>query len=124
MEETIKRKKNQYHQERTKTDPIYALKRILRSRLYSALRSIGSPKTKHTLELLGCSIEDLKSHLESLFKDNMTWGNRGMHGWHIDHIIPLASAGSDIDRIYELCHFTNLQPLWAHENLTKGDKLI
>jgi hypothetical protein len=52
----------------------------------------------------------------------MSWENHGMYGWHIDHIIPLASA-KDEDEIYKLCHYTNLQPLWWFDNLSKGSKM-
>ena len=54
----------------------------------------------------------------------MTHENYGRKGWHIDHIIPLASAGSDLEKMEKLCHYSNLQPLWWWENLQKGDKLI
>lgn len=119
-----KQKRNMNHLIRLKADPIYALKCTIRGRLYSALRCRRMPKTKQTMVLLGCSIEHLKTHIESKFKDGMTWENKGRGGWHIDHIIPLAFAGSNIDTIYELCHFTNLQPLWESENLSKGSKIL
>ena len=67
---------------------------------------------------LGCSLEELKKHLETQFKSGMSWDNYG--DWHIDHIVPLASAQNEAE-IKKLCHFTNLQPLWAEENLSKGD---
>lgn len=53
----------------------------------------------------------------------MNWDNRGLYGWHIDHIIPLSSAKTE-EEVYKLCHYTNLQPLWAKENLSKGNKII
>lgn len=72
---------------------------------------------------LGCTIEELKAHLESLFKPGMTWDNWGHTGdvWHLDHIIPLASFDlTDPEQVKLACHYTNLQPLWATENLQKG----
>ena len=63
--------------------------------------------------------EFLKEHLESQFIDGMGWDNRVE--WHIDHIIPLSSAKTE-DELYRLCHYTNLQPLWAEDNLKKGNK--
>ena len=53
----------------------------------------------------------------------MSWENYGKDGWHIDHKIPLSSAKTDRE-IYELCHYTNLQPLWAKDNLKKSNKII
>jgi len=53
----------------------------------------------------------------------MNWKNHGKFGWHIDHIIPLSSAKTD-EEVFKLCHYKNLQPLWAFENLSKGDKII
>lgn len=72
--------------------------------------------------LVGCSNQELKNHLEKQFKKGMNWDNYGVHGWHIDHIIPLSSARDDIDLLKKLCHYTNLQPLWAQENRIKSNK--
>lgn len=100
----------------------------LRNRLYAAL--CGKDKSKHTIELLGCSIENLKKHLENQFKLGMSWSNygtgwngRGMQEWHIDHIRPCSSF--DLSNSEEQCkcfHYTNLQPLWAIDNLNKSRK--
>ena len=65
-------------------------------------------------------MEELKIHLEKQFKPGMSWDNR--KEWHIDHIVPLASA-KDEETMNKLCHYTNLQPLWAEENLSKGARL-
>ena len=70
--------------------------------------------------MIGCSWEELVAHLESLFLEGMTWDNRSE--WHIDHRIPLASAETE-EEIHKLCHYTNLQPLWATDNMSKGPKL-
>lgn len=74
---------------------------------------------------MGCSTETLKLHLEKQFKPGMTWGNHGVKGWHIDHIKPCASFDlTKPDDQLKCFHYTNLQPLWWHENLSKGDKPI
>ena len=87
----------------------------LRRRLLHALD--GQAKPASTMELLGCSREDLMAHLESQFTEGMTWENRDQ--WHIDHIRPIASFEDPAD---PACwHFTNLQPLWAEDNLRKSD---
>ena len=74
--------------------------------------------------LVGCSNDELKTYLEKQFAPGMTWENYGVHGWHIDHIIPLSSARDDVERLKQLCHYTNLQPLWAEDNRRKSNRLL
>lgn len=94
----------------------------IRSRIRIALK--GITKFKRSSELLGCSVDFLKNHLESLFLDGMTWENYGYHGWHIDHILPCASFDlSDELQLKKCFHWTNLQPLWKFDNLSKGSKI-
>ena len=81
-------------------------------------------KERHSSPVLclGCSIDHLKKHLSSLFKEGMTFENHGE--WHLDHILPLSSFNlTDKDQYKKACHYTNLQPLWAFDNLSKGDSL-
>jgi hypothetical protein len=111
-----------YHKTRRKEDPIYAAKVACRCRVASAFRRTGFRKGSPTEELLGCDFKTLHAHIESLFQEGMTWANRGFEGWHIDHKIPLASA-TDEASLRALCHYKNLQPLWASENLKKGAKM-
>lgn len=93
----------------------------LRNRINRALR--GIVKKANTFWLLGCTIEELKQHLENQFKGNMSWDNYGFYGWHIDHIIPCASFDLSKASEQKKCfHYTNLQPLWAEENLRKSNK--
>ena len=82
----------------------------------------GQKGEMSSFEIIGCSKDDLRKHLESKFKDGMTWKNYGKH-WHIDHIVPLISSKS-VKQIKRLCHWTNLQPLTAFENISKGSKLV
>lgn len=110
----------EYKKNQLKVDPLAKLRKNLRVRLYTALTRNQWVKKGKLKDYLGCSIEDLKKHLESKFWPNMTWDNYG--DWHIDHIVPLASA-IDEQGILKLCHYTNLQPLWAKDNLSKGDTL-
>ena len=65
----------------------------------------------------------LKKHIETQFKENMTWDNYGIYGWHIDHIVPLCSANNETE-LLKLFHYTNLQPLWCDENLRKNGKIL
>lgn len=93
----------------------------LRSRIVQFMKSKKIHKDNKTLDLVGCSTEFLREYLERQFKDGMSWENYG--SWHIDHIIPLSSTNNS-EEINKLCHYSNLQPLWAHENLSKGNKVI
>lgn len=89
-----------------------------RSRIFKAIKH--NRKTKSTLELIGCSLEQLKSHLENQFQSGMNWDNHGE--WHIDHIKPCASFDLSIPDEQKKCfHYTNLQPLWAIDNILKRD---
>jgi len=119
-----RKRRNLQHKQRMQNDPIYALKKKLRDRIRNAVIKHKLIKNKHTIDILGCSIENIKVYIESKFKPGMSWDNYGYKGWHIDHIIPLASAKNDIDQIYKLCHYTNLQPLWESENCRKGSKIL
>lgn len=100
-----------------RSTPTIKLSINLRSRLSKALKR--QQKTCSAVRDLGCSLEELKSHLESKFTSGMSWNNYGS-GWHIDHIRPLALAVSE-EEVLKLCHYSNLQPLWAKDNLSKGD---
>jgi len=95
----------------------------LRRRLNRAIQ--GGVKSASTMELLGCTAEQARQHLENQFTDGMSWDNYGLYGWHIDHIIPCASFDlSDPEQQKECFHYTNLQPLWAEDNLKKSDKIL
>ena len=119
--EANKERINKYRIERTKTDPLYKMKKILRDRSQKAFKRKGYSKNTKTQEMLGVDWEVVKKHIERQFTKGMNWNNQGE--WHIDHIIPLASA-STLERLKELCHYTNLQPMWAEDNLIKSDKII
>jgi len=106
---------------RYNNDINFKLRSLLRCRLNAVIR--GSKKGSAVRDL-GCSIEELKLYLEPKFQDGMTWDNWGKYSWHVDHIVPLASFDlSDPEQLKKACHYTNLQPLWAYDNLSKGDKI-
>ena len=93
----------------------------LRRIVYGAFKRIGQGKPTDTLALLGCTWEEAKAHMESLFLEGMTWENHGE--WHIDHIRPVASfKGASEEELKQMNHISNLQPLWAIDNIKKGDK--
>lgn len=111
----------EYISNRRKNDNLFRLIMNVRRRLLLYLNSKNIKKNNKTFEIIGCTPEMIKEHLESQFTDGMNWENHGE--WHIDHKIPLSSAETE-EEVYELCHYTNLQPLWAKDNLKKGKKII
>lgn len=116
-------KKRLYYRDRQRSKirecPIYSTSCRVRSRVGQAFRKNGYSKNTKTAEMLGCSWEELKTHIERQFTIGMSWDNRSQ--WHIDHIVPLASA-KDESEVIALCHYTNLRPMWAGENIAKSDK--
>jgi len=107
-------------------NPIKHLEYNMRSRVNKIMTGKQRVKTKHTFELIGCTSEELKAHIEKLFEKKMTWKNYGK--WHVDHIIPLAHFEKhfDMNEVYNqkiAFNFNNLQPMWAEENLQKKDKI-
>lgn len=107
--------------EKVKSDPIQYLKVLMRRRIRGILQSKNLNKKLPSKDIVGCEYNELKLYLESKFIDGMNWENQG--AWHIDHIIPLSSAQTE-EEIYKLCHFTNLQPLWALDNIRKSNKIL
>lgn len=119
--EKIQIRRTKAHRDRYKADTSYRIKDILRSRLLKALRN--NQKSGSAVRDLGCTIIELKAFLESKFQPGMTWDNWGRAGWHIDHIRPLSSFDLTDPKQFKIaCHYTNLQPLWAGDNLSKGNR--
>jgi len=110
-----------YFNKRKKIDPLFKLRCNLSTRIYMALKNKNYIKSKRTIDMLGCDLHTAKAHLEKQFTKGMTWANHGE--WHIDHIIPCASAKTE-EELIKLFHYTNLQPLWAADNRIKSDKII
>lgn len=110
-----------YARTRAQEDPMFRLNRRVRVHSSRAAKYAGMNKLSRSFELLGTDLETFKAHMESLFTGGMCWEKMGRE-IHIDHIVPLAS-GKTPEEIWALCHYTNLQPLWAFDNLSKGAKL-
>lgn len=105
-------------------DDLFRLQQNVRTRICGALANASVSKESRTLTLVGCTAAELRKYMQSKFLPGMTWDNRGRHGWHIDHIIPLAKLDlRDPDQQAAAFHYTNLQPLWAKDNLKKSDKV-
>jgi hypothetical protein len=108
-----------YQKTRRENNPINVIINRTRSRIYYYLKLKSYPKNDKTFNIVGCTPEFLKEHLECKFINNMSWDNYGE--WHIDHIIPLSSSKTK-EELIKLFHYTNLQPLWAFDNMSKGNK--
>jgi len=124
--EKVKNYRNKRYRDKYKNDILFKLKANSRGRLKHFLKSINKKINTSSLELIGCTPEELKIHIEKQFTVGMSWDNYGTYGdytWNIDHRIPLSSAKTE-DDIYTLSHYTNLQPMWSKENLKKGNKII
>jgi hypothetical protein len=122
FKEYDKKHRKTYENNRLKIDPIFKLSKNLRRRITLFLKTKNLSKNNTTFDIIGCSPEYLKEHLENQFTEGMSWNLMGKH-IHIDHIIPLSSSNNE-EEIYKLCHYTNLQPLWSKDNLIKGSKLL
>jgi len=105
-----------YQKRKIATDPLF---RLIKNTRKMVSRYMLGEKSKRTQEIIGCSYEELKIHIEKQFTEGMTWDNYGMDGWHVDHIKPLAMAISQ-EEIISSNHYSNLQPMWALDNLKKG----
>lgn len=116
-------KLNLYAVKRRKSNVNARISHNIRGRIRDFLKNRNLSKNNRTFKIIGCTPTELKIHLQNRFKDGMSWKNYGYYGWHIDHIIPLDS-GKDEKEIYELCHFSNLQPLWHNDNQSKTNKIL
>jgi hypothetical protein len=119
--EEFNKKGNEYSKNRRKSDPMIKLIGYIRTRLWVAL---GSKRSKRTKDIFGCELNELKQHIESQFESWMNWENWGMGDgkWVVDHIKPISSAKSE-EEVYRLNHYTNLRPLCWRKNLEKGAKV-
>ena len=104
-----------------KNDSVFKIKLNLRTRINLALN--GNIKSSSTVFLTGCDVDYLMYHLQEQFTKGMSWDNHGKDGWEIDHVKPCASFDLSKPEEQRKCfHFSNMQPLWAEDNLSKGGK--
>jgi len=116
-----KHKKNEYVKNYRLNNPLFDLSIRIRQNIRSTFKVKNYDKKSKTTNILGCSIQDFKNHLERQFTKGMTWENA--REWHLDHIYPVSLA-KDEEELIRLNHYTNFQPLWAKDNLQKGNKII
>jgi hypothetical protein len=112
----INAKQSIYEKQRRASDPLFRLTKNTRKMVS---RYMLNGKCMRTQQIIGCTYEELKLHIEQQFTEGMTWDNYGINGWHVDHIKPLAMASTE-EEIILSNHYTNLQPLWCLDNLSKG----
>jgi hypothetical protein len=120
---TLINKSAKYRKERLNADPLFKISSSIRTRLGIAIKQKAWNKNNTFKQYIGCSLEELKKHIETQFQPGMNWSNHGRDGWHLDHIIPLSSARNE-EELYKLNHYSNLQPLWAKDNLRKSDNYV
>ncbi len=104
---------------RRKVDPLFKLTGNIRTLISKTIREFGVSKKSKSYIILGCSFEEFKIYLEKQFINGMTWDNYGE--WHLDHKKPISLAKTE-EEIYEFNHYSNFQPLWQFDNLSKGNK--
>jgi ribosome-binding protein aMBF1 (putative translation factor) len=114
-----RQKVNSHRVKRRKSDPLFNLKERLVQRIHNGLKYKSWKKPDSLTNSIGCDAQYLCNHIESMFQPGMNWDNRSL--WHIDHIVPLSSAKTP-EEMLKLNHYTNLQPLWASDNLKKSNK--
>jgi hypothetical protein len=114
-------KRNISEKKRRDNDLLFKLKIYVRNRIWFYLKKTNVNRKNTTFGLVGCTPQELKIYLEEQFTNKMSWDSQGE--WHIDHKIPLCSTKTE-EELYKLCHFTNLQPMWAIENIKKRSKIL
>lgn len=115
--ENTKRLRAQWKARKYIQDPLYKLSALMRSRMKVAFRRKSIRRSAKTAEILGADTETIRAWIERQFTDGMTWDNAGTY-WHIDHMMPLCMAKTDAEMI-QLCHYTNLRPMVANDNLKR-----
>ena len=114
-----KDKRNERLRQRYKNDPEFKLRKAVRNHTHKIIKATKIQKSKSSFEYLGCTITEFKEHIESQFVEGMSWENYGLYGWHIDHKVPLDWYVKNHTNPFEANHYTNLQPMWAEDNLSK-----
>jgi hypothetical protein len=112
-------RRNSYLKNRKEKDSLFKLTVSLRGIIYKTMKRNGCGKNSRTTEILGISFEEFKIHIENQFTQGMSWENHGE--WHLDHKTPVSWATNEKET-YELNHYTNFQPLWGTENMSKGNR--
>lgn len=118
-----KDQRNKTRRKRYSKDVLYKLGEKIRSSSLRVTNAVKKNKSLKSIEYLGCTLEEFKDHIESQWQEGMTWENHDLHGWHIDHIVPVDWFIKNSDDPWKANHYTNLQPLWAIDNIKKNNNL-
>ncbi len=118
--ESYNEKCRNYIKNRKENDPLYRLSCNIRGLIANSFKGQFTKKAKKTIEILGCSFEEFKTHIQNQFTDVMNWDNYSTY-WQLDHIKPISWAKSEQD-VYDLNHYTNFQPLYWKDNISKGNR--
>jgi hypothetical protein len=118
--EKISKYRNEWRNNKAKNDYLFKLTNNTRTIIKQSFRRNGYSKKSRTYQILGCTFEEFKQHLEKQFTDGMNWENQGE--WHLDHIYPVSLA-KDEEELIKLNHYTNFQPMWALDNIKKSNKI-
>ena len=119
--EKIEKYRNEWRNNKLKNDSLFKLTYYTSSLIRNVFKKNGYSKKSKAYEILGCTFEEFKIHLERQFKNGMSWDNQG--DWHLDHIYPVSLAKNE-EELIKLNHYTNFQPLWAIDNIKKSNKII
>lgn len=114
--------RTRYNRSKESQSDVYTQRRIKENIARRLRLLLNGQKSQPTTELIGCSIDEFKKHLESTWSEGMSWENYGIRGWHIDHVIPCAAFNQDDENERRACwNWRNLRALWGDENLVKSD---
>lgn len=114
--------RRRWQKNRRAADPLERFKHHISNEIRKTIKAAGGRKSSRTAQILGIDFDGFKAHIESKWEPGMTWENWSLHGWHLDHIVPQSTAKSE-DAVIGIWHYTNLQPLWAEDNIEKSNKL-
>lgn len=115
-----RKREYEYVKRRLKTDMMFKCTRGIRNNVRSAFLTTGYSKNTSTYKILQIGFPEFKIYIENQFVKGMSWENHGK--WHFDHKLPMSLAKT-YDEAVELCHYSNYQPMWAYDNLSKSDKI-
>lgn len=118
-----RKKTYEYWNFKYNNDPQFNIRIKIRRRIHSTLKQRKLSRTETIIKLLGCSYDEFKNYIQNKFTEGMTWDKVLSSEIHLDHIIPCNSFDLTKEEEQKKCfHYTNLQPLWSYDNLSKSDK--